>query len=185
MVLANSDITEAGPPMPMRAMTSRASNAKWHFCGVGPVTSVFESSEYHEVVTFTYQWRGEFENCELNVLHSDAFGSRVEDPIETDWESLLGRHSLGWVTARNGTHLLGFVNVIWDGQAHAWIQDVMVESTSRNLGIGSQLITTACEATRNAGCEWLHVDFEDRLSKFYFDACGFKPTTAGLIRLRE
>jgi hypothetical protein len=34
-----------------------------------------------------------------------------------------------------------------------------------------------------AGCEWLHVDFEPELRRFYLDACGFRPTDAGLIRL--
>jgi hypothetical protein len=34
-----------------------------------------------------------------------------------------------------------------------------------------------------AGCEWLHVDFEDGLRPFSFDACGFRPTNAGLIAL--
>jgi hypothetical protein len=29
----------------------------------------------------------------------------------------------------------------------------------------------------------LHVDFDDHLRAFYFDACGFEPTNAGLIAL--
>ena len=135
-------------------------------------------------MTCTYQWRGEFKNAEVSALHGNAFGPGVDAASETNWRYLLERHSLGWVTARDGSHLLGFVNVVWDGQSHAWIQDVMVNSASKNLGIGSQLVATACEATRDAGCEWLHVDFDEGLSKFYFDACGFEPTTAGLIRLR-
>ena len=28
-----------------------------------------------------------------------------------------------------------------------------------------------------------HVDFERDLGSFYFDACGFRPTNAGLIHL--
>jgi hypothetical protein len=28
-----------------------------------------------------------------------------------------------------------------------------------------------------------HVDFEPDLAAFYFDACGFRPTDAGLIHL--
>jgi GNAT superfamily N-acetyltransferase len=103
---------------------------------------------------------------------------------ETDWNSLLERQSLGWVTARDDDQLLGFVNVIWDGGAHAWIQDVMVSSTSRRMGIGTKLVSVACQHAKDAGCEWLHVDFEERLGLFYFVACGFEPTTAGLIRLR-
>jgi len=36
-----------------------------------------------------------------------------------------------------------------------------------------------------AGCEWLHVDFDDDLGDFYIKACGFTPTPAGLIALQE
>ena len=131
-----------------------------------------------------YQWRGDFENSELTSLHRDAFESESIVAVEADWKSLLLKHSLGWVTARDEFHLIGFVNVIWDGQVHAWIQDVMVSSASRKLGIGSSLVAYAREACKSAGCEWLHVDFEARLSSFYFDACNFKPTTAGLIHLQ-
>jgi hypothetical protein len=42
-----------------------------------------------------------------------------------------------------------------------------------------------CSQAREAGCEWLHVDFDDHLRDFYFDACGFKPTNAGLIALSD
>ena len=41
----------------------------------------------------------------------------------------------------------------------------------------------AVSGARAAGCEWLHVDFDDHLRAFYFDACGFAPTNAGLIEL--
>jgi hypothetical protein len=41
----------------------------------------------------------------------------------------------------------------------------------------------AVREARAAGCEWLHVDFEDHLRAFYLDACGFVPTNAGLIEL--
>ena len=34
-----------------------------------------------------------------------------------------------------------------------------------------------------AGCEYLHVDFEDHLRPFYLGACGFAPTNAGLLSL--
>ena len=50
-------------------------------------------------------------------------------------------------------------------------------------GIGVELVKVAEREARAAGCEWLHVDFEDHLRAFYFDACGFVPTNAGLIEL--
>jgi GNAT superfamily N-acetyltransferase len=130
----------------------------------------------------SYRWRGEFTNDEVNILHADAFEHRVFDD---DWQQLVNSHSLGWVLARQGDHLVGFVNVIWDGLAHAWIQDTIVAPTARHRGVGTQLVKTVERAARTAGCEWLHVDFDDHLRAFYFESCGFTPTNAGLIDLTD
>lgn len=130
-----------------------------------------------------YRWKGDFTNSELNRLHSEAFDHRVYPDDEWDWAGMTERHSLGWVTARSGDRLVGFVNVIWDGLIHAWIQDVMVAVASRHQKIGVGLIHETTEQARLAGCEWLHVDFDDDLRSFYFDAAGFTPTNAGLIDL--
>jgi ribosomal protein S18 acetylase RimI-like enzyme len=134
-------------------------------------------------VTIDPTWRGEFTSHEANLLHAEAFGGRVYDSTEWDWRQQVDEHSLGWVTVRSGPELVGFVNVVWDGLVHAWIQDLMVAGAARHRGIGRELISTATIGARRAGCEWLHVDFEDRLAPFYFGACGFEPTSAGLLRL--
>ena len=127
-----------------------------------------------------YEWRGAFDNDEVNTLHADAFGHRM---FHDDWRSLVDEHSLGWVTARREDDLVGFVNVVWDGLVHVWIQDEMVSSNSRRSGIGVDLISVARDEARSAGCEWLHVDFDDDLRPFYYDAAGFMPTNGGLIDL--
>jgi GNAT superfamily N-acetyltransferase len=131
-----------------------------------------------------YEWRGDFETPEVNELHAEAFETPVCDEAEWDWRKVVERHSLGWVTARRGDDLVGFVNVPWDGLAHAWLQDVMVAARERRQGIGVSLVVEARDQAREAGCEWLHVDFEDHLREFYFESCGFRPTNAGLIALR-
>ncbi|WP_222870238.1 hypothetical protein [Actinomadura decatromicini] len=41
----------------------------------------------------------------------------------------------------------------------------------------------AARRAREAGCERLHVDFEDALRRFSVDACGSDPAPAGLIAL--
>jgi GNAT superfamily N-acetyltransferase len=128
----------------------------------------------------TYTWRGDFENAEVNALHGEAFSHRV---LEDNWRNQVHEHSLGWVCARSGDELVGFVNVPWDGAAHAFILDTMVAAKAGRKGIGTQLVAVAAAESRAAGCEWLHVDFEDHLKAFYFDACGFTPTNAGLIAL--
>lgn len=133
----------------------------------------------------TFEWRGQFSNSETNALHAEAFGTRLFDEAEWNWEQQVVTHSLGWVVARDIGQLLGFLNVIWDGVAHAWIQDVMVAESARRMNVGTRLVAEAIVRTREAGCEWLHVDFDDHLRPFYFDACGFTPTTAGLIALQR
>jgi hypothetical protein len=136
-------------------------------------------------VEITYEWRGRFTNVEVNALHAQAFETRVYDEGEWDWAALVDRHSLGWVVAREGAHLVGFVNVVWDGLAHAWLQDTMVANNARHQGVGTNIVGCARTGAGSAGCEWLHVDFGDELRTFYFDACGFTPTSAGLIALHD
>jgi GNAT superfamily N-acetyltransferase len=126
-------------------------------------------------------WRGAFTNEEVNSLHAAAFGHpRTDD----DWQGLVGGHSLGWATARRSGDLAGFVNVVWDGACHAWLQDLMVAGEARRQGTGTALVAAAREAAAKAGCEWLHVDFDEEHRAFYIDACGFTPAAAGLIALK-
>jgi GNAT superfamily N-acetyltransferase len=136
-------------------------------------------------VAITYEWRGDFTTAEVNRLHAEAFETRVFDNAEWDWKELVNRQSLGWVVARDEDRLVGFVNVPWDGLVHAWIQDTMVSRDARHRGIGARLVAAATDGARVAGCEWLHVDFDEDLRPFYIDACGFTPAAAGLIALQE
>lgn len=132
------------------------------------------------MVAVAFSWRGDFANAEVNALHAEAFGHPV---IADDWNRQVREHSLGWVCARDDGELVGFVNVAWDGGIHAFILDTMVASRVRGRGIGTELVAVATTGTRAAGCEWLHVDFDDHLKRFYFDNCGFTPTSGGLIGL--
>jgi ribosomal protein S18 acetylase RimI-like enzyme len=131
----------------------------------------------------TYEWRGDFTNHEVNALHAEAFDTPMFDESEWNWVQLVQRHSLGWVVARDGADLVGFVNVLWDGLVHAWLQDTMVAVTARGRGIGTALVDLARHGAKAAGCEYLHVDFDDHLAAFYYGACGFRPTSAGLLEL--
>jgi len=126
------------------------------------------------------EWRGSFENPELEALHAEGFGHAIG---AYDWRAQVERHSLGWVTARSDGHLLGWVNVAWDGGGHAFVLDTLVAGSARRRGVATRLVTLATDRARAAGCEWLHVDFDEGLESFYVDACGFRPTLAGVIPL--
>jgi GNAT superfamily N-acetyltransferase len=129
-----------------------------------------------------YEWRGSFTNAELNELHAEGFEHEL---LEYDWRTQVEGHSPGWVCAREpaARRLVGFVNVAWDGGSHAFVLDTLVPAAQRRRGIGRRLVAVAAAESRAAGCEWLHVDFEDHLRRYYIDACGFVPANAGLVDL--
>ncbi len=144
------------------------------------MSSIGRRGRYRRPVAVRYRWRGQFADVELNELHAEGFGHAFAD---IGWWERLNRHSLGWVCARDGSDLVGFVNVAWDGGIHAFILDTVVAVRARRQGVGAALLDVAVRGARAAGCEWLHVDFTDDLRAFYHDACGFEPTNAGLIAL--
>ncbi len=130
------------------------------------------------------EWRGPFENDEVQRVHKRAFKIETPNPVDA-WDRWLDRHSLGWVTARvDDGELIGFLNVVTDGGIHAWLQDVVVDPDQQSQGIGKAMVDLAAEKSGEAGCEWLHVDFDDDVASFYFNQCGFKPTQAGLRYLQ-
>lgn len=116
----------------------------------------------------------------LSRLHTDAFGG---DHTPTPWKARLDRHSRSWVGAFVDDRLVGFVHAIWDGGAHAFLLDTAVAPDLRRRRIGTGLVTALIDDLRELGVAWLHVDYEPHLHGFYSDACGFRPTDAGLLRL--
>ena len=77
------------------------------------------------------------------------------------------------------------MNVAWDGGDHAFLVDTKVRPDHQRRGIGTELVRIAARHAKDAGCEWMEVDFDDHLTSFYFDACGFVPTPAGLLTLPD
>ena len=129
----------------------------------------------------SYVWRGDFTNAEVNALHAEGFGHPM---LEDDWKRRSGTASGGSARDSRSTKLRRpFVDVPWDGGTHAFILDTLVDARAQRQGIGTRLVALAAEQARAAGCEWLHADFGDELAAFYFEACGFVPTPAGLIAL--
>jgi GNAT superfamily N-acetyltransferase len=126
-----------------------------------------------------FEWRADASDEELVALTLSHGGE-----TEAGWWDRIRPSSLGWVTARDPDGaLVGFVNVAWDGGDHAFLIDTKVRGDRQRSGIGTELVRVATRRAKEAGCEWLHVDFDEHLLTFYFDACGFRPTHAGLIRL--
>lgn len=122
------------------------------------------------------------DDSELDALHAAAFGG---SPVGAPWRARLERHSLFWVTAHHGDILVGFVNVVGDGGAHAILLDTCVAPSLQGRGIGAQLVAHAAHEARDRGCQWLHADYEPQLTDFYEARCGLRSTAAGLLRLKR
>ena len=125
-----------------------------------------------------YKIEPELSDRELNELFSSAW----ENYSERKFQSVLEK-SLTYVSAFDGSCLVGFVNVAWDGGIHGFILDTTVHPEFQHRGIGSELMRRAARISAERGIEWLHVDYESHLDAFYV-GCGFRKTVAGLLNLR-
>jgi len=128
-----------------------------------------------------FAWRGDATDDELVTLTQSHDGN-----AQPGWWDRVRPNSLGWVTARSvDGALVGFVNVAWDGGDHAFLIDTAVRPDHQRRGVGTELVRIAAVHAKDAGCEWLEVDFDESLAPFYIAACGFEPTAAGLIHLPD
>jgi GNAT superfamily N-acetyltransferase len=116
---------------------------------------------------------------QLNLLRQSAW----DGPQASDWQPVLTQ-SLGWVCATDDDRLIGFVNVAWDGGIHAFLLDTTVDRAYQRRGIGHRLVREATDLARDSGSEWLHVDYEPHLEKFYRSS-GFRVTPAALLDLTD
>ena len=125
-----------------------------------------------------YRLNPPLDNEALNALYAVSWPRHVQ----FDFEPVFSR-AVVYLMAYDEGRLVGSVYVAWDGAQHAFLLEPTVHPEYRHRGIGGELVRRAAEASRDAGCEWLHVDYEEALTPFY-EACGFQPTAAGVIRLR-
>ncbi len=115
------------------------------------------------------------------ALFAAAWGKPLADNY--DLGAVLSRSLVHLGALEDSDRLVGYVNVAWDGAIHAFLLDAMVHPDVGRRGLGTALVTRAAELARERGATWLHVDHEPHLAGFYA-ACGFRPTHAGIIRLR-
>jgi GNAT superfamily N-acetyltransferase len=119
-----------------------------------------------------------------NESLNELFGVAWPEHSHRDFRPVLER-SLAYICAYDANrHLIGFVNVAWDGGIHAFLLDTTVHPDWRRRGIGRNLVRHAEHFARESGMEWLHVDFDPPLRDFYL-GCGFQPTEAGLIGFED
>lgn len=133
-------------------------------------------------MTITYVDSGPVDDDDLSRLHDRAFTGSASGTT-VPWSERLRAHSVAWVCAELDGQLCGFVHACWDGGSHAFVLDAVVLPEVQHRGVGTELVRRLRDQVREAGCEWLHVDYEPRFEAFY-RTCGFTSTRAGVQRLR-
>lgn len=126
-----------------------------------------------------YRVEPELSDSDLNHL----FASAWENHAERSFGPVLAR-SLTYIGAFDGSRLIGFVNVAWDGGIHGFVLDPTVHRSYQRRGVGTEMMRLAAKIAADRGLEWLHVDYEPHLHAFY-QGCGYEETEAGLLNLRE
>lgn len=114
---------------------------------------------------------------DLNQLFARSWPNHTS----TDFAPLL-RRALIYVCAYDDQELIGFAKVVTDGGVHGFLLDPTIAPEHRRKGCGRALVARILHEARRRGLEWIHVDYEPQLARFYA-GCGFRPSTAGVLRL--
>jgi GNAT superfamily N-acetyltransferase len=90
------------------------------------------------------------------------------------------KKSYAYFIAREKRNLIGFVNVISDGVADAFLVDLMVHPDFQGKGLGLALVRQAARFVRSKKIRALHVTFDTKISNFYRKA-GFNIFGGGIM----
>jgi GNAT superfamily N-acetyltransferase len=99
-------------------------------------------------VTIGYSISLPVRNAELNALFRGSWPERSA----RDFAPVLS-HSLQHVCAYAGDQLVGFVNVAWNGDIHAFLIDPTVHPKWQWRGLGTKLVRLAAQLPCSKGVE--------------------------------
>jgi len=100
--------------------------------------------------------------------------------MDGEYDAVLGRSHFHLSILDEGA-LVGFVNVISDGQSFAFLCDLMVSPLLGGQGAGRALVELAVRLLREQGVRTVQVVFDPALEGFY-RACGFEVYAGGSVR---
>ena len=106
------------------------------------------------------------------------------DRSEGTYDRTLPRHYARY-TVRDADHqLVGYMSVLSDGVADAFLLDLAVHPRWQKGGMGTRIVRTAIQDLKEAGVRCVQVAFTDDLEPFYAQ-CGFHIFKGGIIDFKN
>ena len=102
------------------------------------------------------------------------------DRSEETLPRTLRRHHAYYVGRDGSGRLVGYLSIISDGVADAFLVDLAVHPEFQGRGVGKRLVTRAVADVRREGIRCVQVTFSPELRAFYA-ACGFSIFGGGVI----
>ena len=102
------------------------------------------------------------------------------DRCEGTYEHVLRQHYAYYTARQTDSALVGYVSVLSDGVADAFLLDLMVHPDHHRTGLGSRLVRKAVADVKQAGIQCVQVTFSEDLAPFYAQ-CGFHIFRGGII----
>ena len=106
------------------------------------------------------------------------------DRSEGTYDRVLARHYVHYTVRDNGGRLIGYMSVLSDAVADAFLLDLVVHPQCQRKGIGTRLVRRAVRDMKDAGVQCVQVTFDERLEPFYAQ-CGFHIFKAGIIDFKN
>lgn len=123
---------------------------------------------------------GAVDSDEIEALRTDVGWEQTGGTYEQILERLYSHY-----TARiSDKSLVGYVSVISDGVADAFIVDLMVHPNHQGKGLGRRLVKRVVADAKRAGIQCVQVTFEERLAPFY-SRSGFHIFGGGIIDFHD
>lgn len=94
--------------------------------------------------------------------------------------SIIKKKLFTYFTARKNNKLIGFIDVLSDGIADAYLQNLVVHPDYQKKGIGSELVKKAINFLQEKNIKCIQVTFNSELETFY-KKFGFYIFRAGII----
>lgn len=106
------------------------------------------------------------------------------DRSDGDYAEVLAKAYTYYIARDRHGQLVGYMSVVSDGIADAFLLDLVVHPQNQHKGIGTRIVRRAISDMKNAGVQCVHVTFAPHLEPFYAQ-CGLCVIKAGIVDFKN